>query len=231
MSPMSRPDRRMSDPQDLDRRCGSCARFVRVVEKIDENGEVRRHGECLLGVWPAPLYATSTCSQYVKRGTFTAKPQAPVRGRTFGGRALRTVSSASAPDSPRPKLEFELPEELLDMNADEFREILREVIRDELGVSNTPIGTRWEGGEVILKPGKEGTQEKRIPIEALFAKVVMIRDKLRVLEQKLNSHPKLGAEEKVAMQQYITGCYGSLTTFNVLFANKSDNFVGQKGDD
>jgi hypothetical protein len=221
----------MSDPEQPDRRCGSCARFVRVIEKIDANGEVRRVGECLLGVWPAPLYATSTCSQYVQRGTFTAKPQAPATrrtGRSFGGRALRTADASV--DKPG-TLDFVLPEELLDMNADEFREILREVIRDELGVSSTPLGTRWEGGEVVLKPGKEGTQEKRIPIEALFSKVVMIRDKLRVLEQKLNAHAKLTAEEKVAMQQYITGCYGSLTTFNVLFANKSDNFVGQKGDD
>jgi len=223
----------MSDPDPLDRRCGSCARFVRVIEKIDENGEVKRHGECLLGVWPAPLYATSTCSQYVKRGTFTAKPQAPARsqssGRTFGGRALRSLPIAG--ETTRGKLEFTLPEELLDMNADEFREVLRDVIREELGVGNAPIGTRWEGGEVILKPGKEGTAEKRMPIESLFSKVVMIRDKLRVLEQKINAHGKLTAEEKVAMQGYITGCYGSLTTFNVLFANKSDNFVGQKGDE
>ncbi len=212
-----------------DRRCGSCARFVRVIEKIDENGEVKRHGECLLGVWPAPLYATHTCSQYVKRGTFTGKPQTPTRGgRTFGGRALRSLPVAGETQG---RYEFKLPEELLDMNADEFREVLREVIRDELGVSNTPLGMRWEGGEVILKPGKEGTAEKRIPIETLFSKVVLIRDKLRVLEQKLNAHTKLTAEEKVAMQQYVTGCYGSLTTFNVLFANKSDNFVGQKGDD
>ena len=218
----------MSDPQG-DPRCGSCARFVRVVEKIDENGEVRRHGECLLGVWPAPLYATSTCSQYVKRGTFTGKPQTPTRGgRSFGGRALRSLPVLG---ETRGKLDFELPEELLDMNADEFREVLREVIREELGISNTPMGTRWEGGEVILKPGKEGTAEKRIPIDSLFSKVVMVRDKLRVLEQKLNAHAKLTAEEKVAMQQYVTGCYGSLTTFNVLFANKSDNFVGQKGDE
>ena len=224
----------MSDPPG-DRRCGTCARFVRVIEKIDENGEVRRHGECLLGVWPAPLYATSTCSQYVLRGTFTAKPQAPVRGgRTFGGRALSRSASLpvySDTRETRGKLEFTLPEELLDMNADEFREVLRDVIREELGVGNAPLGNRWEGGEVILKPGKEGTAEKRIPIESLFSKVVMIRDKLRVLEQKINSNGKLTAEEKVAMQQYITGCYGSLTTFNVLFANKSDNFVGQKGDD
>jgi hypothetical protein len=225
----------MSQPHDQDKRCGSCARFVRVVETIDDNGEVRRHGDCLLGVWPSPLFAHHTCSQYVKKGTFTAKPQPTTRSRGFGGRdpsprgrSLPMVQGSSR--EPR-RLEIQLPEELLDMNADEFREVLREVLRDELGMSSTPIGARWEGGEVILKPGKEGTAEKRIPIDSLFAKVVMIRDKLRVLEQKINAHPKLVPEEKVAMQSYITGCYGSLTTFNVLFANKGDNFVGQKGDE
>lgn len=211
-----------------DKRCGSCARFVRVVETIDENGEVKRHGDCLLAVWPSPLYAHNTCSQYVKKGTFTGKPQPKVR--TSRVRSL-PVAGGSAGSPVRRELEIDLPEELLDMNADEFREVLREVIRDELGISNAPIGQRWEGGECILKPGKEGTQEKRIPIENLFSKVVMIRDKLRVLEQKINAHPKLGPDEKVQMQQYITGCYGSLTTFNVLFANKGDNFVGQRGDD
>lgn len=215
----------MSDRPDLKGRCGTCARFVRVVETIDQNGEVRRHGECLLGVWPSPLWETSTCSQYVERGTFTAKPQP----RSRGPRTVRRATPSS-PGAPREPLDFELPEELLDMNADEFREILREVLRDELGVSDPVMGQRWEGGEVILKPGKEGTQEKRIPIETIFSKIVMIRDKLRVLEQKVNAHPKLAAEEKVQMQQYITGCYGSLTTFNVLFANKEDQFTGQKGD-
>lgn len=216
-----------------DKRCGSCARFVRVVETIDENGEVKRHGECLLKVWPSPLYSSNTCSQYVKKGTFTAKPQPRMRT----SRVRTVLSSGAGGASPgttttsRRELEIDLPEELLDMNADEFREVLREVIRDELGVSDAPIGQRWEGGECILKPGKEGTQEKRIPIETLFSKVVAIRDKLRVLEQKVNSHPKLVAEEKVQMQQYITGCYGSLTTFNVLFANKGDQFVGQRSDD
>ena len=230
----------MSDPQEYEKRCGSCARFVRVIEKIDENGEVLRHGECLLGVWPAPLFAHHTCSQYVKRGTFTARPHPttqPGRSRGFGGRGGRSLPVVATVEGPRDlhgaaaKREIELPEELYDMNADEFREVLREVLRDELGLSSTPLGARWEGGEVILKPGKQDTAEKRIPIDALFSKVVMIRDKLRVLEQKINAHPKLGAEEKVAMQGYITGCYGSLTTFNVLFANKNDNFVGQKGDD
>ena len=212
-----------------DKRCGSCARFVRVQEKIDDNGEVHRQGECLLGVWPSPLYPHNSCSQWVLKGTFTGKPQTPTRSRGYGGRALSRDSAPSEYAAERPPLV--LPEELLDMNADEFREVLREVLRDELGMSDLPMGQRWEGGEVVLKPGKEGTQEKRIPMETLFAKVVMIRDKLRVLEQKINAHPKLAAEEKVAMQGYITGCYGSLTTFNVLFANKSDNFVGQKGDE
>lgn len=216
----------MSDRPDLEKRCGSCARFVRVVEKIDENGEVRRHGECLLMVWPAPLYETSTCTQYVKRGTFTAKPAPKPRV----ARSPRPAGSAAA-SGVREPLSFQLPEELLDMDADEFREVLRAVIRDELGVGEARLGGRWEGGEVVLKPGKEGTQEKRIPIETLFSKVVMIRDKLRVLEQKINAHGKLTPEEKVQMQQYITGCYGSLTTFNVLFADKGDQFVGQRGDD
>ena len=84
---------------------------------------------------------------------------------------------------------------------------------------------------MILKPGKPGLQEKRIPVDSLFHKVVMIRDKLRVLEQKINAHPKLAPEEKVQLQQYVTGCYGSLTTFNVLFSNRDDQFVGQKGDE
>ena len=117
------------------------------------------------------------------------------------------------------------------MDEESFRRVLSEVLRDELGVGESNIAGKWEGGEVILKPGKEGLQEKRVPIDALFGKIVMIRDRLRVLEQKINGHPKLAADEKVQMQQYVTACYGSLTTFNVLFADRKDQFVGQKGDE
>lgn len=214
---------RVDDP--LDRRCGSCARFVRVVERIEPTGEVKRAGECLLGVWPSPLYETSTCSQWVRRGEFKARPAELARHP----RPSRVSSSTTA--APREPAPLVLPEDLLDMDADEFRRVLRYVIRDELGVGDATIAGKWDGGEVILKPGKEGLQEKRIPIDALFHKVVMVRDKLRVLEQKINSHPKLAADEKVQMQQYVTGCYGSLTTFNVLFADREDQFVGQKGDE
>ena len=115
------------------------------------------------------------------------------------------------------------------MDADEFRSILRDVIREELAVDAVDLGSRWQGGELVLIPGKEGTAEKRVPIETFFHKIVMLRDKLRVLEQKVNGHAGLSDEDKVQMQQYVTACYGTLTTFNVLFADRDDAFSGQKG--
>ncbi len=114
------------------------------------------------------------------------------------------------------------------MDQDTFRQVLREVLLDELGVRDVEIGDRWNGGELILIPGREGTQEKRMPLDVFFKKIVMVRDKLRVLEQKINGHKGLNDDEKVQLQQYITGCYGSLTTFNVLFRSKDDHFTGQK---
>ncbi len=117
------------------------------------------------------------------------------------------------------------------MDADEFKRVLTQVIREELGVGDAVLSGKWDGGEMILKPGREGLQEKHIPLDSLFHKIVMIRDRLRVLEQKINTHPKLASDEKIQLQQYVTGCYGSLTTFNVLFANREDQFVGQKGDE
>lgn len=117
------------------------------------------------------------------------------------------------------------------MDISEFRRVLREVLSDELGVGEAELGGRWDGGEIVLKPGKPGLQEKRIPIDVFFKKIVMLRDKLRVLEQKINAHDQLSAAEKVQMQQYITGCYGTLTTFNVLFSTKEDQFVGAGRDE
>lgn len=81
---------------------------------------------------------------------------------------------------------------------------------------------------MTLTPGEEGLKGKEVPIETFFHKIVMLRDRLRVLEQNINSHSKLSDEDKVNLQQYITRCYGSLTTFNVLFDSKEDWFVGEK---
>ncbi len=92
------------------------------------------------------------------------------------------------------------------------------------------LGERWRKGTVVLKPFSDDLVPKEIPVESFFHKIVMVRDKLRVLEQKINAHPKLEASEKIEMQQHITRCYGSLTTFNILFKYKEDQFVGQKGE-
>lgn len=90
-----------------------------------------------------------------------------------------------------------------------------------------PLGSKWTGGKMVMYPGETGLKEKEIPMETFFHKIVMVRDRLRVLEQKLNAS-NLTDEEKIDMQQYITRIYGSLTTFNVLFKNKDDQFVGEK---
>ncbi len=208
----------------LDHRCGTCARFVRVVESIDSTGEVRRAGNCLLGVWPSPLYETNTCSLWVRRGEF--KPHSSTVARRH-----RTTQNRPPAVAENPRQQRALPEDLLEMDANEFRRVISEVLRSELGVGDIEMAGRWDGGEIILKPAKEGVQERRLPIDAIFHKIVMIREKLRVLEQRINNHPKLGDDDKLQLQQYLTGCYGSLTTFNVLFANREDHFVGQKSED
>lgn len=91
-----------------------------------------------------------------------------------------------------------------------------------------PLGTKWTGGKIIMVPGEPGLKEKEIPMETFFHKIVMVRDRLRVMEQKLNASD-LTDQEKVDMQQYITRIYGSLTTFNVLFKNRDDQFEGDRG--
>jgi len=107
---------------------------------------------------------------------------------------------------------------------------VRAVLVAEQSVTGT-IGERWLGGQVVLKPGKAGTQEKVVPIEVFFRKVVAVRERLRVLEQRINSHPKLEDADRLELLDYLTRAAGSLTTFNVLFADPVDRFVGTKGKD
>ncbi|MGB5554208.1 MAG: hypothetical protein WBM83_06070 [Flavobacteriaceae bacterium] len=94
--------------------------------------------------------------------------------------------------------------------------------------SVTPIADKWKKGNLVLEPGDSSLSKKEIPIETFFHKVVMVRDRVRVMEQKINSSNNLDDQEKVDLQQYITRIYGSLTTFNVLFKSQSDQFIGDK---
>ncbi len=93
-----------------------------------------------------------------------------------------------------------------------------------------PLGDRWLGGMMLLQPADKTQKAKEVPIDIFFHKIVMLRDRLRVMEQQINAHKKLSDEEKVNLQQYITRIYGTLTTFNVLFKNKEHWFVGEKGE-
>jgi hypothetical protein len=120
---------------------------------------------------------------------------------------------------------------------DKIDRIVRMSFRDELArlagdTELVEMARKWEGGRLVLWPREEGLAGKELPMDTFFHKIVMIRDRLRTLEQRINSHDKLSDQEKVELQQYITRCYGSLTTFNVLFKDKEDQFSGSsKGEE
>ncbi|MBK8965615.1 MAG: hypothetical protein R3D58_22965 [Saprospiraceae bacterium] len=111
----------------------------------------------------------------------------------------------------------------------EAEQALVRILRSWAGVSleKVPLGDRWMKGKLIIDSGDGSVKPKEVPIEAFFHKIVMMRDRLRVLEQQINASTKLDDEDKVNLQQYITRCYGSMTTFNILFKNRDDYFVGE----
>jgi hypothetical protein len=165
------------------------------------------------------------------------------RGGVAGGApAARTAMApagappreAASPESPRhPDREpFSLVSERECVAGDapmdapaSLEPLLRRIIREESGLTSVVPADRWRGGTLVLRPGNPALQEKAWPIETFFHKVVMIRNRLRTLEQQVNASD-LPEDAKVRLQTYITGCYGSLTSFNVLFADEDDQFKG-----
>jgi len=114
---------------------------------------------------------------------------------------------------------------MLPNQTDDLELLLRRIIREESGVSAVVPAEKWRGGTLVLRPGTPGLQEKTWPIETFFHKVVMLRNRLRTLEQQVNASD-LPEDVKVKLQTYVSGCYGSLTSFNVLFADEDDQFKG-----
>ena len=142
--------------------------------------------------------------------------------------APRITSNASS-ETPMPLVserERTLPPVSLTDNATDLELLLRQVIREESGLTAVTPAAKWRGGTLVLRPADKSLQEKTWPIDTFFHKVVMLRNRLRTLEQHVNASD-LPDDAKVKLQTYITGCYGSLTSFNLLFADERDQFKGQ----
>jgi hypothetical protein len=139
---------------------------------------------------------------------------------------------ARAPAPPLPLVserERTAPPMSSDARTTDLEMLLRRIVREEMGLTPVPIAEKWRDGQLVLKPGNPALQEKAWPIASFFHKVVMLRNRLRTLEQQVNAS-ELPDDQKVKLQSYITGCYGTLTSFNVLFAAEDDQFKGAGGD-
>jgi len=135
-------------------------------------------------------------------------------------------------DKTDPKLDEIIPENVTAEveTASAVEKSLLKILRQWSDTTElVPLGDRWLNGMMLLQPADKTQKPKEVPIDIFFHKIVMLRDRLRVMEQQINAHKILSDEDKVNLQQYITRIYGSLTTFNVLFKNKEQWFVGDKG--
>jgi hypothetical protein len=141
-----------------------------------------------------------------------------------------TAPARRAPSSDRPPFPIVSERErtstpMAVSHTDDLELLLRRIIREETGISRVVPADKWRGGMLVLRPGTPGLQEKSWPIETFFHKIVMLRNRLRTLEQQVNASD-LPDDVKVKLQSYVSGCYGSLTSFNVLFADEDDQFKG-----
>jgi hypothetical protein len=170
------------------------------------------------GVGAAPERDAHDERQSAPRGN---RPAASPRGATH---AAAQSGSGREPFPLVSERERTGPQMTIDGGAD-LEMLLRRVIREETGISPVAPAEKWRGGTLVLRPGTAGLQEKSWPIETFFHKVVMLRNRLRTLEQQVNS-ADMPDEAKVRLQGYISGCYGTLTSFNVLFADEDDHFKG-----
>ncbi len=177
--------------------------------------------------------AAPICDAFVGRNEAVTATASPVAARAralkpIGPLVRRSDGREQVVDAPTTVPAVD-PSTQIDFEGDSMtRQELMELFLEASGLADVQLAGKWEGGTVRLIPADETLQAKDLPIDAIFHKVVMVRDRLRVLEQKINTHPKLTDADKVDMQQYVTRCYGSLTTFNVLFKEKKDQFVGSK---
>jgi hypothetical protein len=190
--------------------------------------------------WPLRVQCDYCQSQHNYRGgprTVTTGPDvsAAASARAEGPQPRSSPSTPKSSSLPpgAPALvsdrERIAPPMSLHDQSDDLELLLRRIIREEAGVTTVTPAPKWRGGTLVLRPGTPGLQEKTFPIETFFHKVVMLRNRLRTLEQQVNASD-LPDDVKVKLQAYVSGCYGSLTSFNVLFADEADQFKGSGGE-
>lgn len=219
LTPVSSPSRRYRAGESLEDYCRAC--------KTD-----RMHTVMAADASGVPLRVV--CGYCGSEHNFRGGPRvgdglatSPSPSRSFGAPPPRPAADATALPLVSDRERIAPP-----MSADaapDLESLIRRVIREESGLTPVAPAAKWRGGTMTLKPGTPGLQEKSWPIETFFHKVVMLRNRLRTLEQQVNA-AELPDDVKVKLQGYITGCYGSLTSFNVLFANEDDQFKGSGGD-
>ena len=154
----------------------------------------------------------------------------PAPSASYGGQARGDEGGPGRLRDPFPLVsDRERTAPPMSLDSPDVELLLRRIIREETGLTPVTPAAKWRGGTLVLRPGTAGLQEKTWPIETFFHKVVMLRNRLRTLEQQVNASD-LPDDVKVKLQGYVSGCYGSLTSFNVLFADEDDQFKGSGGD-
>lgn len=172
------------------------------------------------------------CGYCDSEHNFRGGPRIETGGAAPGTPAARRHGESSRTAARPPREPFPIVSErertsppMTDIAGADLELLLRRIIREETGISAVPPAEKWRGGTLVLRPGDPDLQDKSWPIETFFHKVVMVRNRLRTLEQQVNG-TDLPEDVKVKLQGYISGCYGSLTSFNVLFADDEDHFKG-----
>lgn len=209
-------------PQDRTYRAGGSLEDYCRVCKTD-----RMHTVIAADAEGAPLPVS--CGYCHSEHNYRGGPSVPVSGTPRAATPPRTARVSSSEPFPIVS-ERERTASPMTAPTDDLELLLRRIIREEAGVTPAVPAEKWRGGTLVLRPGSDGQQDKSWPIETFFHKVVMVRNRLRTLEQHVNASD-LKDDVKVKLQAYVSACYGSLTSFNVLFADAADQFRGSGGQD
>jgi len=198
--------------------CADCVAFSG--EEFDDRerilGSCRMRSE--LGLVPETMPACDSFSvRSSRRGKVQPPKPPPKRGRRRSAPASRVRPTLLRPTVGETEGDIEV-------DRDGLKQVIREILEEETLYGFPELAARYHQGELVLKPADDNLQPKTIPVETFFHKIVMVRDRLRMLEAKINGNSRLTDADKVQLQQYVSGIYGSLTSFNVLFQDRNDQF-------